>query len=208
MVLLVSRGSAHADERQIRIYTGIDDTLLDKNPKTRHFALQPFVREYSRFVKGEYVYQQWNIGVRMKHESWLSTQIYYTPRDRMYPGTPRTHKHVAGYDFLVSPKFGNFELLDREANEWHITDRFYRLRNLMQIMFLPRIKWPSPYVFDEFRADSDQKRINVNGTGFGLQMDPSSLMTLRIFYNREGDRRNRPDWRYSRYLALSLVMHL
>ncbi|MHB9030957.1 MAG: porin family protein [Candidatus Latescibacterota bacterium] len=201
---MASYGTARADERQIRIYTGIDDTVMERGA----FALQPFVREYSRFVKGKYVYQQWNIGVRMGHASWLSTQVYYSPRDRMYPGSPRTHKHLTGFDILFTPAFGKFELLDREANEWHITDRYYRFRNLMQIMYVPRDRRLSPYVYNEFRADSDQKRINVYGTGFGFRIDPASFVTLRLYYHREGDRRNRPDWKYSRYLAFSLTMHL
>jgi hypothetical protein len=204
---LASGATACADEEQIRLYAGMDGTIWEKKTGDMHFTLQPFVREYSRFVKGKHVYQQWNIGVRMKHLSWLSTQAYYSPRDRMYPGAPRTRKHIAGYDFLFSPKIGNFELLDRTANEWHITDRYYRFRNLAQVRYVPRRNWPSPYIYGEFRADSDQKRINVHGAGFGFQIEPASWATLRVYSMREGDRRNRADWRYSRYLAFYIMLH-
>lgn len=199
---------AHAEERQIRLYAGADDTILESWTKPMRFTIQPYFLEYSRFVKGRHVYQEWHMGVRMRHTPWLSTQTEYSPRDRMYPGSPRTRKDVAGFAVLFHPRLGKVRVLNREAGEWHVTDHFYRYRNLTQVVFPTPVKWLSPYVFNEFRVDSDQKRLNVNGTGAGIQIDPAPLATFRIFFNREGNRRNLPDWKYIRYLGFSCALHL
>jgi hypothetical protein len=205
---LTAFGTAHADEKETRFYSDIEDLVEQKMMDPFHITFKSFLREESRFRDNRLVYQQWNAGFRVGILSWLSAQVYYTLRDQMYPNSPHQHKDVAGGDILFLPKLGSMRLINRESNEWHITDQFYRYRNLTQIMYITHITWLSPYVYDEFRADRDQKRLNMNDLGVGLQIAPSTLMTMQIFYDWEGNRRKLPSWQYVRYVGLSFAAHL
>jgi hypothetical protein len=204
-LVLTARGPARADEEEARLYLDIENTVMKSDSG---LVLKPFIREENRFRGSGLVYQQWNAGLRIGILPWLSSQVYYTPRDLMYPGTPNQQKQVVGGDIIFLHRIGAFRLLDRVANEWHITDQFYRYRNLLQIAYPVKIKWLTPYIFDEFRGDSDQGRINMNEFGGGFRFEPSPSLTLQLFYDVEGNRRSLPDWQYVRYVGLTVAAHL
>jgi hypothetical protein len=208
VLLIMTEGTAHSDDKEIRLYSEIEETASQKNGDNLSFTLKPFLREESRFREGRFVYQQWNAGLRFQNKPWFSSQIYYTPRDQMYEGTPYKHKDVMGGDILFFLKIRSLRILNREANEWHMTDNFYRYRNFTNIIYITKIKWLAPYVYDEFRVDNDQKRMNVNDLGVGIQITPSSLLTMQIFYDHESNHRNISDWEYVRYFGLSFIAHL
>ena len=56
-------GMARSDEKEIRVYSDIEDAFI-KKPDSSPLTLKPFLREESRFRSGELAYQQWNAGFR------------------------------------------------------------------------------------------------------------------------------------------------
>ena len=197
-----------AAEKEFRNYLSIDYTTVRGDAGSLRLALSPYLTVENRFRDGNLVYQQWNLGSRLNLLSWLGFQAYYTPRELMYPGKSRANKDVAGFDVLLNPSYGPFRLLDRMANEWHMTDRFYRYRNFTDIIYKSPVRWIALDAFEEFRADSDQQRINQNDLGAGLQLLLNKSLSLRAFYDLEASRRQLPEWHYVSYIGVSIGAHL
>ena len=208
LLVLMTSSPARSAEREFRSYMDFEYTALQKDGPVWHLALKQFLRVENRFRTGELVYQQWNMGLKIRLLSWISVQEYYTPREQMYAGKTRVNKDVVGSDLLFNPSYGPLRLLNRQANEWHLTDRFYRYRNLTELACKMPAKWLLLDVSEEFRFDSDQRRINQNDVGGGLQIDLSKSLTLRVFYDLEASRRLLPTWQYVHFLGLSVGAHL
>ena len=208
LFVLSSGSPVRASEKEFRSYIDIEYTTFRSDGNIWQLALKPYLRVEDRFRAGNLVYQQWNIGLKLRLLSWMSVQEYYTPREQMYSGKPRVNKDVAGSDILLGWSFGPLRMSNRQANEWHLTDRFYRYRNLTDVTYKTPVKWVSLDVFDEIRFDSDQLRTNQNDLGGGLQIDLAKSLTLRVFYDLEASRRQLPNWQYVEYLGLLVGTHL
>jgi hypothetical protein len=208
MILAWTSHDLYADTGEVRTYLDVEYGVWKKDTDTMHYVLLPFVREESRFRSEGLVYQKFFAGFRFKILSWLEFQNYYARKELMYPGSPHVGKNMASWDAIFHPTVGPFHLLNREANEWNITDKFYRYRNLSEVMYTTPVAWFSVFAFDEFRVDSDQGRVNKNDAGAGVQFDPTKSLSLRIFYDFEANRRNLPGWRYVNFAGLSCAVHL
>lgn len=189
-----------------RFYIDLEYTVLKIDSGALHFKLKPFVRLETRFRDSGMVYEQWNTGLRFGILPWLSAAAYYTPRLTMYPGKPGKFKNVAGADVIFHPQIGPFKLFDRVANEWHATDGFYRFRNLSEFIFNVA-DWAAVYFYEEFRIDADQRKVNMNNVGAGLQFDPVPALTLRLFYDFEINRRGLPDWQFVHFVGILMYAH-
>lgn len=197
-------GIAQAASREERTYLDVEYTVLRRGA----LALRPFARAESRFRSTGLVYEQWNAGLRLRVLPWLSVAAYYTPREQLYPGKPTAFKHVVGADLVLQPSLGRFRLLNRETEEWFATDGFHRYRNLVEVAYpLPGARL-SPYVYDEFRFDSDQRRVNMNDVGVGVQFNATPVLTLRLAYDIEANRRLLPTWQYTHFVGLAVAAHL
>ena len=208
LIITMPSGPVRADESEFRNYINVDYTLLKADHNSWHLSLKPYYIIENRFRGGQLVYEQWTMGLKMSPLPWLSVQSYYTPREQMYAGKPRVNKDVAGSDLLINPSFGRFQLLSRQANEWRITERYYRYRNLIGITYKTPVKWLSLDADEEIRIDSDQPRINQNDLGGGLQFGLKKSMFIKLFYDLEAKRRHLPEWQYVRYLGLAIGAHL
>lgn len=204
--VLFASTRADAATAEGRTYIDLEYTVFAKRSDVVSFALKPFVRLETRFRDSGMVYEQWNTGLRIGILPWLSTAAYYTPRLTMYPGTPGKFKNVAGADVIFHPQIGPFKLIDRIANEWHATDGFYRFRNLSEFIFKVA-DWAAIYFYEEFRIDADQRKVNMNNAGAGLQFDPLPVLTLRLFYDFEINRRGLPEWQYVHFIGILMYAH-
>lgn len=197
-------GVAQAPGREARAYLDVDYLVATNGT----LALRPFGRVESRFRSTGLAYEQWNAGLRLRIKSWLSAATYYTPRELLYPGKPNAFKHVAGADVILQPSIGLFRLLSRQTEEWHATDGFHRYRNLSEISYAPSGAWLTPFAYDEFRVDWDQGRVNMNDIGLGVQLRAIAILTLRLAYDVEANRRLLPGWQYTHYVGLAVAAHL
>jgi len=195
-------------ESEGRTYLDLDGKVYECHVQPLELELRPFVRTESRFREKGLVYQQWFGGVRLKLLPWLSLQSFYSRQDLTYPDKPKAGQNLVVGDVVFHPRFGPFRLLNREENEWHITERFYRYRNMTEVLYTLPFQWLGLYAFDEFRIDSDQSRVNLNDVGGGFQFDPTRQLAIRLFYDRESNRRLKPQWEQTDFLGLSFAGHL
>jgi len=193
---------------ETRTYLDVEYTAAKKNAGRLRLAFKPFLRIENRFRNSGPVYEQWNAGFRLRVLSWLSMAAYYTPRVLMYPGKPNAFKKANGADIVFNRGLGPFILLDRVANEWYATDRFFRLRNLSRVTYKTAIPGIAVYVGDEFRLDPDEERINMNNMGGGLGFAPSPSLSLDLNYEIEANRRGLSGWQRVHFLGVTCASHL
>ena len=206
IAIMLLNGAVQAEVGESRGYLDVQYSVLKLDSESFHLDLKPFIRVENRFRNSGLVYQQWNTGVRFRVFSWASVAAYYTPRELF--GTSNTFKNTVGADLVFHPTLGQFRLTDRLANEWHITDKYYRFRNLSEVLYQTPVSWLSLFAYDEFRADGDQGRINMNNLGGGLQIDPKTTLTVRLFFDNEGNRRKLDKWQHLLFAGLSCAVHL
>ena len=200
--------AARADATEGRIYLDVSYAAYARHDGALHLSLKPFMRMESRFRDSGLVYAQWNTGLRLGVLPWLSAAAYYSPRQQMYAGKPNTFKHLAGLDLIFHHSIDGFRLLNRETSEWHATDAFYRYRNFSEVMYTTPAKWLSLFANEEFRVDADEERVNMNNVAGGLQFDPLSSLTFRVFYDFESCRRKAPQWQNVNFVGISTAVHL
>ena len=204
LLATATRGAAQAPSHEIRTYLDVECLVARKGD----VALRPFARAESRFRGTGLVYEQWNAGLRLRVKPWLSVATYYTPRELLYPGKPNAFKQVAGADVVLQSSVGQVRLLNRETEEWHATDGFHRYRNFSEIGYGSSRTRLAPFVYEEFRADGDQGRINMNDVGLGVQLNATSTLGLRFSFDVEANRRQLPRWQYTHYAGLAVAAHL
>ena len=204
VLLAAARGAAQAPSHEVRTYLDVEYLVA----KRGSLALRPFARAESRFRRTGLAYEQWNVGLRLRVRPWLSVATYYTPRELLYPGKPNAFKQVAGADVVLQCSIRQVRLLNRETEEWHATDGFHRYRNFSEIAYVPSRTRLAPFVYDEFRADGDQGRINMNDVGIGIQLNATPTLGLRFSFDVEANRRQLPGWQYTHYAGLALAAHL
>jgi len=200
-------GPARAATGEARVYLDVEHMLPHRAAGSLHLTLRPFISVESRFRNSGLVYEQWNAGLRFGLLSWLSGAAYYTPREALSSAKPDAFKNVAGADVVFQPSFGSFRFINREANEWHVTDRYYRYRNLSEIVYTTPIRRMSLYLYDEFRVDSDEKRVNMNNVEGGIKADVTPSLTLVASYGIEANRRRLPRWEYVQFVGLKCAAH-
>lgn len=204
LLAVAARGAAQAPSHELRTYLDVEYLVA----KRGSLALRPFARAESRFRGTGLAYEQWNVGLRLRVRPWLSVATYDTPRELLYPGKPNAFKHVAGADVVLQTSIGRIRLLNRETEEWHATDGFHRYRNFSEIAYNPSRTRLEPFVYEEFRADGDQGRINMNDVGIGVQLNATSTLGLRFSFDVEANRRLLPGWQYTHYVGLAVAAHL
>jgi len=204
LLATAARGTAQAPNHELRTYLDVEYLVA----KSGLLALRPFARAESRFRGSGLVYEQWNVGLRLRVRPWLSVATYYTPRELLYPGKPNAFKQVAGADVVLQSAIRQVRLLNRETEEWHSTDGFHRYRNFSEIAYGSSRTRLAPFVYDEFRADGDQGRINMNDVGIGIQLNATPTLGLRFSFDVEANRRLLPRWQYTQYVGLAVAAHL
>lgn len=208
LILAGVNSEARAATGEARVYMDVEYAVVKKDSESLRLVLKPFLRIENRFRDSGLVYEQWNAGFKLRILSWLSVAAYYTPRELLYPGKPDKFKNTVGADIVFHPSFGSFRFLNREANEWHATDMYYRYRNLSEVMYTTTKTWLSLYAYDEFRFDTDKRRVNMKNIGGGFEFDPKAPLTLRVFYDLEGNRRELAEWEYVHFIGASYAVHL
>ena len=198
--------NAAADTVETRSYVDLQYTAVSKDAFV--ISVEPFYKMENRFRDTGLVYTQWNAGIRSNILSWLSAAVYYTPRELAYPNKTNSFKNAAGADLIFKAAAGPVGFMNREANEYQITDNFYRYRNLTEVKLATFEKWPSIYISDEFRADSDQQRINMNNAEAGFEIPGPAGLVFRLLYDVETNRRLLSDWQYTQYAGISCGVKL
>lgn len=204
VVLLNIAAMAQAGTVEARGYMSINCVAVSKTAADAGINLNAFLKLENRFRDTGLVYTQWNAGLNVDILEWLNVSVYYTPREQSYPGKPNVFKNVYGVDLNLSYSLGAIKLYNREANEWQATDNFYRYRNLTGIALKTDGYWPAPYVSEEFRADSDQQRINMNNFEVGLNIKGMGATNFKVLYDIETNRRLLREWQYTQYTGFAM----
>ncbi|MCD6498886.1 MAG: hypothetical protein J7M25_11385 [Deltaproteobacteria bacterium] len=203
----VARASSRNTKAEARLYMYADYKISFVKRKMLDVALVPFVKTEDRFRKEGLVFHKTFAGTKLDILKWLALRFYYAHRELLYPGKPVKSKHMAVGDIIFYPTFGPVTIKNRECNEWHITDGFYRYRNLTEVFYHP-LRWFGIFASDEFRVDSDQSRVNMNDLVGGFQFKPHKHLALRLFYRLENKRRNLPSWQFTHSVGLLFAAHL
>ncbi len=168
--------------------------------------LDLMVRFEERFRARGFVQLKDFVGVRVSSSRWLTFQVYYANKTLMY-STPRRAHMVVG-EVILSARLGAFRLTDRNGHELHVTDGFYRYRQRLEVLYQTPLEWLAIWIADELRIDSDQRRINLNDLQVGLELRPVPRIVLRLYYDLETKRRNRPEWEHTHVGGLIFGLRL
>jgi len=198
---LVSSGQA-----EVRSYLQLDTRLLPASKLKQALKLDVFVKEESRYRREGLVLNKLSLGFRPTFNPWLKAQVYYAHKDMDY--TRRLTKHMLVGDVILSARSGTFSLKDRSGNEWHITDRFYRYRNYLELALKTPIHRFTVWTAEEWRFDSDQSRVNMNDVRLGLSMHLPGNLNSKIFYDFESNRRHCEHWQDNSFMGLALTASL
>ncbi len=184
---------------ETRIYSQIllktSGTTSDTKPT---FSL--FLRQENRFRKSGLVLNKVFIGGVYGFSKIFSFRGYYAFKDLLYKG--HFTKNMLVGDIIAKYRWGRYSFLDKNGNEWHITDKFYRYRNYFQISCLTPLNRLKLWTADEIRFDSDQKRINMNDVRLGLCFTIRKNLTFSPFFDLESKRRNKQQWEDTPFLGL------
>jgi len=187
---------------EVRTYLDISKKIASTGAWGFGKKLDLFFRQENRFRESRTVFTKDFFGVREQMLSWLSTQIYYAHKELNY--TRRLSKHMLVAELILQMRIGYFRIKNRNGFEWHISDGFDRYRNYSEITCFTPVKGLSLWVAEEFRFDSDQKRINVNDVRIGLRAKLMRSLSLQLFWDVEEKRRGRPSWQRNPFLGFSL----
>jgi hypothetical protein len=178
-VLLAAKS---ADAQEVRTYLQVDVGVYHLDEAPISLKLAPFVKVEDRFRDQGLVLNKTFVGMKLRILSWLSTQFYYAHKDLLY--SAHQQKHMTVGDLILTYDDKQIRLSDRIGNEWHVTDRFYRLRNYTELLYKTPLKWLGLWAAEEFRFDSDQERINMNDVRAGFQFSPlDKWLPLKIGSN-------------------------
>lgn len=178
------------------------DYTVYRPERSPELSLGPFLRLEERFRARGVVYDKLSAGAKVQILSWLTTQLYYAHQVILDSGS--VQKHMVVGDIFVARLFGDFRLLDRNRNEWHATDRYYRYRNYLEVRWQTPVAWLAPWAAEELRVDSDQARINRNDLRVGVSLVPTDAVTLRTFFGFQSNRRNLSEWENTWYIGLAI----
>ena len=195
-------GSTGPAQAETRIYNAVTVDLAHANRSLPIRSVALFAKQESRFRREGLVLTKSFLGTQVTSAPWLASRLYYANKDQA--GDPHRNRHLLSAEILLRAHLGRIALLDRSGNEWHISDRFYRYRNYLELAgpFL----WGrlSPWASEEWRFDSDQGRINLNDNRIGLTARIKPAVKLRVFGDLEQKRRGKPGWQRTIFLGLAL----
>lgn len=210
LLLWLSASPAYATGEG-RFYFDLDYLAIHGHGPTFHMSLRPMFRSEQRFRESGLVLLKTSAGLRFGALPWLSLQTYYAHKDLFYQD--HRQAHMAVVDVILHGHLGPLRLMDRNGNEWHVTDGFYRYRNYFETLWeIGRWRpggwnvglWTS----EEFRIDADVGRVNLNDIRVGLQFAPHQGYRLRLFYDLEAKRRGTPDWALTHFVGLVFAVRL
>ncbi len=151
------------------------------------------------------MYEKLSAGARSRVLEWLSLAAYYARDENVYGDKARRRGDLLVGDLVLQEALGPVRLLNREGNEWHVTDRYFEYRNLTEFLWRTPAQRVALFAYDEFRIDSDDVRVTFNDLGGGVEVSSDTLV-LRVFYDQEASRRLAPEWQRVRSLAVSFAV--
>ena len=188
---------------EVRMYTLVRTRLLDLSHTS---TIDIFLKQENRFRESGLVLNKVFVGLKPKIRPWLSVQIYYANKDLNY--TRHLNKHMVVGDIILSTRLGSFAIKNRNGNEWHITDHFYRYRNYSAFAWSTPVGWLTLWTAEEWRFDSDQSRVNMNDIRLGIALGLRKRLNSKIFFDLESKRRNSVSWRENPFLGMELMATL
>ncbi len=197
---------AQAQPAEARTYFDLGWRVLHERSGALDAGLSPFLEEL-RFQAQGLAYRKLSAGTRLRVLSWLSVQAYYARTTSTPAGKPASSADLLVGNVILSWKLGPLTLKNREGNEWHVTQAFYRYRNLVEGSLATPLPWLSVFLHEEIRIDADQGRVNMNNVGGGVKLGPWHPIVLRVFLEAESNRRSKPTWQTTPYVGLSLAAH-
>ncbi len=202
-LLMLMETSAMAAQTDLRTYLTGSVTMVRFAP---HYPLSVFAKNENRFRTKGLIFDKEMVGLGQGVTSWFKMNLYFAHKDLWKQS--RIDKKMGVLELFVKHRFAYFAFSYRNGNEWHITDRFYRNREKIELRgILPRpVAWLSFWLSEEFRIDSDQGRINMNDLWVGLRFTPKKGLDLKVFWGMENNRRKASVW--SRTDIVGLGLHL
>jgi hypothetical protein len=205
LALICSSLPVIAHEQDIRTYMAVTVGITDFS---KGYRLSIFGKNENRFRSQGLVYDKEFLGVKQGLGSWFMLRLYWVHKDLWY----KSHraKSMCVFEFFVHHRFGPFGFVYRNGNEWHVTDRFYRNREKLELQgFLPKpAQWLYFWASEEFRVDSDQSRVNMNDWWLGVGFRPKKALNLRLFWGMEHKRRLKPDWNRTDILGIMVSVSI
>lgn len=191
-----------SENYEFRNYISFDYKLFDINSG---FKIKPFVKLENRFRDLGSVLAKFSTGLKMGFTNWFNINIYYSNKGLYY--SEYLQKNLLNVDLVFLIHLGNIGFKSRHGNEWHINDRYYRYRNYSEIYVKTDNKF-GVFVSEEFRADSDEKRVNQNDLRFGSSVKINKSLKFTVFLGWESKRRHSQIWHDVYYLGFSTETHL
>lgn len=202
--------AAH-DQKEVRLYVDLDGVVYHHFSGPLFLRIRPFGRSEQRFRSDGLAYLKSFAGLRLDVLKWLGFQIYYAHKDMRYTGKPRKQAHMAVLDGLFKLKLGALRLADRNGFEYHVTDKFFRYRQMLQaLVMLPwkGVRWLGFFANGELRVDSDQARVNMLDLRAGLQFRVGHHFFVKPFYYLEAKRRHADHWAKTHILGVFLAARI
>ena len=168
--------------------------------------LSLFLKEENRFRDQGLVLNKAFAGFQSHATSWLGFNLYYAKKDMFY--TKPLSKHLGSADVFAKAKLGPFWGYTRVGNEWHMTDKFYRLRDYFEVGWVTPAPWLTVWAAEEFRYDADVGRLNMNDNRFGLGFKVRKMLKVRPFVDIENKRRGKPTWHELTFVGVSVGVNI
>jgi len=191
-----------ADDYDFRNYLTFNYNFIESRGG---LTLKPFVKIEERFRDSGVVLNKFNAGLKIGFFKWLNSDLFYSLKELFYNGSVRKDLLTAGLTFSFHLSRWNFK--SRHRNEWHLSNEFVRYRNYSETDFKINRQF-GVYASEEFRIDSDEKRINQNDIRTGIDIKIDKKTKFRIFMAMETKRRHSPVWQRTYYLGFSVETSL
>lgn len=195
---------ALASAGEVRAKVDVDYAI--PGPGDKALPVRPMLRTEQRFRGQGLVLLKAFVGARAQVLPWLKLQAYYAHKDQL--GEEHVQVHMLTLDVILVAHAGPLTLQDRSGNEWHSRPGFYRYRNALLLRLDPGWPWLRPFVSEEVRFDSDQRRMNVNDVLIGADLVASKEATLQLYYDLESKRRSSDTWTATHVAGLMVLFHV
>jgi len=204
IIATIPIAASAGDDTEMRLYFDAEHAVIEAR-EGHPLTLAPFVRTEERFGDQGLDLLKVFGGIRITALYWLAFQCYYAHKDFFNPGHRQANMAVG--DIIFTYEKGPFRLKNRNGNEWHITDGFYRYRGYVEARYTTPAKWLRLWAAEEIRFDSDQARINENDVRAGLEFG-NERVVARLFYFWEANRRERTHWNDTNIVGVSIALKL
>lgn len=187
---------------EVRLKLDLDYTIPLQRDNSA-LAIKPMLRTEQRFRENGVVLNKVFTGLRFDVSPALKIQAYYAHKDLYYSDHQEIHMLV--FDLILQYRLKSLTFKERNGNEWHSPSGFYRYRQYFELLHNVGVLRSAIWLSEEFRVDSDQRRVNQNDIRLGINFKLKDPLKIRLYYNLESKRRLKITWEANHIFGIMII---